>query len=226
MEIAKFLDKNKIPFKNIKIYMTAFTHTSYVHESKIHGIESYERLEFLGDSILGHIISEYIYEEYPEFSQGSLTLLRSALVKKSSLSEIGKKLKLENYINLGQGEEKENLSLSVYEDVMESLIAAIHLDLGYKAARKFVQTAILSNLEQMDIDDLKDSKTKLQEFLQAESGKSAVYKTIEQKRIDNVMHFMVEVQFEGQKLGVGKGKTKKEAEQRAAEEAYEKMAKK
>ncbi len=224
MEIAKFLEKQEINFKNIKFYITAFTHTSYVHESKIHGVESYERLEFLGDSILGHIISEYIYEEYPEFSQGSLTLLRSALVKKSALSKVGKELHLEKYINIGQGEDKSNLSPSVYEDVFESLTAAIYLDLGYKSARKFVYRIVLHNLEHIYIDDLKDFKTKLQELLQAESGKSAVYKTINQKRINNIMHFKVEVSFNGQVLGAGSGKSKKEAEQAAAHEVYTKMA--
>lgn len=225
MEIKFFLEEHNIKYRAIDNYILAFTHMSFVHESKIFFVESYERLEFLGDAVLGHIVSEYIYKNFSEMSEGELTLLRSNLVNKKNLGKIGRELNFEKYIKIGQGEQKDNLSDSVYEDIFESLVGAIYLDIGYRAVKKFVLKHIKAKIDTINFNNLKDFKTKLQEVLQSAKGKSVNYKLVKQKRIDNVMHFWSNVIFDDQILGQGHGLSKKDAEQKAAKDAYNRMAK-
>ncbi|BDV03718.1 MAG: ribonuclease 3 [Candidatus Hepatoplasma scabrum] len=218
-----FLLKNGINFKNIKYYQIAFTHMSFSHEAK-NQIESYERLEFLGDSILGYIVGEYVYKNFPDLPPGEMTLIRSTHVDKKNLSQLGKKLQFENYIQRGLGEMKNKPSDSVYEDVFESLVGAIYLDLGLKAVKSFIKKNILiyikKNLKVKST--FKDYKTRLQENLQSNGGNTAFYKVIKQWREGNKNFFMVAVFHDNNKLGEGTGNSKKEAEQKAAKNAISK----
>jgi len=223
MNLENFLTKQNIKFNNIEQYNVAFTHTSFVHEQK-EEVESYERLEFLGDAILGKIISGYLFNEM-DMDPGDMTLLRSNIVNKKFLSMVGRELSLNEYMRLGKGENKDTLSDSVYEDVYESLIGAIYLDAGYEQTKEFIYQTIIPKINDIDLDDLKDYKTKLQELLQAEKGKSVTYKTINQERIDNVLHFEAVAEFDDQVLGTGKGLSKKSAEKEAAKDAYKRVAK-
>ncbi len=226
-QIKLFLVKQKIPFQNLELYRYAFTHTSYVHEtikseSKI--IHSYERMEFLGDAVLGKIIAEFLFKEYNYLEPGDLSLMRSKIVCKESLSKIGKNLNLNKLIFFGKGEMNKIPSDSVFEDVVESFIAAIYLDLGEAFTQKYVLTLFKPYIIDIDTAELKDYKTKLQELLQSEKRKSVTYKTIrELKQKNGTIEFHVKVYFDQTVLGFGKGESKKKAQQMAARDAYEKM---
>ena len=226
MEIEKLLRNLEIKYNEINHYIEAFTHMSFVHESKRNDI-SYERLEFLGDSILGQIIALYIFRNFENMEPGDMTLLRSRVVNKDFLYMVANELKFEKYIRTGKGEINGGISKSIYEDVFESLIGAIYLDLGYLEAKRIVETHICTRIKNINLLDLKDYKTKLQEFLQAEAGKSVEYKVIEIKETTPIkkITFKAKALFEGNVLGVGIGKSKKEAEKIAAKNAYERISK-
>ncbi len=154
-----------------------------------------------------------------------MSLLRSNFVNKKFLSQVSRNLNFENYIKKG----KSNLELSnsIFEDVFESFIGAIYLDVGYNSARDFIEREICPQIHSIDIENLKDYKTKLQEFLQAESGKSVDYVLKKTKRLGEKkeLFFVIDAIFENNILGTGEGKSKKKAEQLAAKSAYEKCIK-
>ncbi|NOQ50233.1 MAG: ribonuclease III [Mycoplasmataceae bacterium] len=222
-KIEKFLKQQHINAKNIDIYVEAFTHMSYSHESKKKS-KSYERLEFLGDSILGKIVAKYIYQTYPEMTPGDMSLLKSNVVNKYFLAKIGRKLHFENYMLLGQGEDRKKISDSVYEDILESLIAAIYLDDSYEQAKLFIAKYIFKSINNINLNDLKDYKTKLQELLQAEQRKAVEYFTVPKKDSQKKLFFVSKVKLDQQILGQGEGVSKKMAEQNAAKDAYERVA--
>ncbi len=218
-ELQKLFKAMDINPKDNKRYVEALTHMSFSHESK-NKAEPYERLEFLGDSILGFFVAKHIFNNYKEMEPGQMTLLKSNMVNKSSLSKIGRSLDLQNYMFLGKGENKDKLSDSVYEDIIESLIGAIYLDLGYNQTQKFIKNFVFPKIDQFDLDDLKDYKTKLQEFLQSETRKSVTYDTVSIKDKNKNLIFKAKVIFEDQVLGEGTGNSKNKAEQEAASDAY------
>ena len=220
-KIKAFLKENNIKYKNLDLYKKAFTHSSYTHESK-NDDASYERMEFLGDSILGKIVAEHLFLNYPEYDQGDMTLVKHHLVNKNFLAVIGKKLGFEKIIYLGEGEDRDSLSVSIYEDVFESLVAAIYLDAGPQTAINFVNKHICSKSGEVSLGDVKDPKTRLQELLQSVKRKSVTYEIVKEEKIDNVNYFDAIVIFDGNKLGQGRGLSKKEAEKNAARNAYEK----
>ncbi len=224
--IEELLNKLEIKYKELRLYEKAFSHSSYVNESKDKTIESYERLEFLGDSILNNIVALYLFNNFEDRDPGELTLTRSYVVKKEFLAKIGRELQFEEYIKVGVGERKTKLSNSIYEDVFESLVAAIYLDAGYEEAKNFIINKICSKIKDIDIDNLKDYKTKLQEFLQNEKGKSVKYQKIDEKNnADGTKTFEAIAMFEENVLGKGTGQSIKKAEQAAAKEALNKVTK-
>ncbi len=221
MEIKNLLKDLKINYNNIEIYKEAFTHMSFVNESKDKTLKSYERLEFLGDSVLNQIVAIYIFNNFKNMEPGEMSLLRSNFVNKEFLSEVSKRLNFESYIRKGKSNLK--LSNSIFEDVFESFVGAIYLDVGYNVVRDFIEREICPNIHLIEIDNLKDYKTKLQEFLQAESGKSVIYELRGTKKNDKKeLIFIIDAIFENSTLGRGEGKSKKKAEQLAAKRAYEK----
>ena len=223
-KLKAFLKKNDIKYNNIHYYKKAFTHSSFSHESQ-NDDKSYERLEFLGDSILGKIVAEHLFLKYPNYDQGDMTLVKHHLVNKNFLAVVGKKLGFEKVMFLGEGEDRNSLSVSIFEDVFESLVAAIYLDSGSKAANDFVHKHICSKSAKVSVVDIKDPKTRLQELLQSVKRKSVTYKIVKEEKIDNVNYFNAIVMFDGNKLGAGRGLSKKEAEKEAAKNAYKKVAK-
>ncbi len=229
MTIKSFLRKENIKYKSIEQYTIALNHMSFSHESKGND-ESYERLEFLGDSILGQIVALYIFNNFKELTPGDMTILKSNVVNKSFLSAVSRKLDLQYIVKVGQGENLNQLSDSVFEDLFESLVGAIYLDAGYDETRKFVHKYICSSFNTIankpdKIESMKDFKTKLQELLQSEKRKSVSYNLLKQKRVNGVMEFEVEAVFEENILGRGRGLSKKIAEQEAAREAYLRITK-
>ncbi len=220
--LKEFLEEQGILFNDIKQYELAFIHSSYINEHP--GVyESNERVEFLGDSILGHVVAEYLYKNFPQYNQGDMTLLKHHFVNTEYLSKIGKEIEIEKYMLIGTGIFKTGFSDSMYEDAIESLVGVIYLDAGIVEAEKFIHKHITSKIESMNLEDTKDPKTKLQELMQTESRNSVTYST--DKHFDPTdKMFTSRAMFDGNSIGVGRGTSKKEAEKEAAKNALERMA--
>lgn len=218
-------DKIGYTFKNIRLLETALTHSSYANEAKK---ESNERLEFLGDSVLSIIISDYIFRRLTNVDEGWLSKYRATLVCEQSLYEISKKISLSKFILLGKGEQMTGgrERASIVSDAFEAVLAAIYLDAGMETARKW-----LINLMRDDIDDVMkgygytDYKTMLQEVMQSGTKGKVTYTTISESGQDHDKLFEVEVMFDGVPQNKGKGHNKKEAEQNAAQIALQKIRK-
>lgn len=206
-------------FQNRAILKQALTHSSYANEQKIRKNGDYERLEFLGDAVLELISSEFLFKEHPDMTEGKLTKLRSSLVCEPALAQCAKEINLGSYMLLGKGEESTGgrYRESITSDVMEALIGALYLDGGFQAARDFIYKYILSDIEKRIL--FYDSKTVLQEIIQTKPNQKLVYELIDEIGPDHNKEFVVEALLNGKKIGLGQGKTKKAAEQKAAYEA-------
>lgn len=215
----------KIPtFKNPALFKQAFIHRSYLNETK-EAIESNERLEFLGDSILSFVVSSYLFTAYPKFNEGVLTNLRSLVVNTKSLASLSKTLGFGAFLKLSRGEEesmgRENASLLA--NSFEAFIGALYLDQGLTAVKKFLEGAIIPQIEEyVKKRTFKDPKSLLQEFVQSQKQTSPVYKVIFEEGPPHAKIFTVGVYVKNNLLGEGKGKSKQEAEEEAAKKALEK----
>lgn len=205
----------------------ALTHSSYANEYKKQKIIYNERLEFLGDSILGLVVSEYIYRVYPKYPEGELTKLRATVVCEPSLSYLATNLKLGKYLLLGKGEEATGGRdrVSILADAFEALIGAIYLDGGMEYAEKFVLEHLKPVIEDAvnGMELFIDYKTQLQEILQKKNKDSIRYKVVKEDGPDHDKIFHTEVYAKNNVLGVGTGRSKKDAEQNAAKVALERM---
>ena len=220
--IELFEQKINYEFKNKEYILEALTHSSYSNENKNYPFN--ERLEFLGDSVLSIVISDYLFKKETKLPEGELTKIRANIVCEESLSEVSKNIHLGKYMLLGKGEEATGgrERISILADALEAVIAAIYLDGGIKCAREF----ILTNMEKIINDSIKgkifrDYKTCLQEVLQSNGENNIWYKLIEEKGPDHNKRFVMEVGINDTVLGVGEGKSKKEAEQVAARKALD-----
>ena len=223
-EIEDILEYN---FKNPEILYQALTHSSYANEmynSKNKTYKSNERLEFLGDSVLELITSEFLYNKYKDSQEGELTKLRASAVCESSLSACAKDLELGDFLLLGKGEdatggrERE----SILSDALEAIIGAIYLDGGFTNAKEFIHKFVLQDLNDKTL--FFDSKTILQEIVQDRSKKQKIkYKLISEVGPDHNKTFTIGVYLDNELLGRGKGRTKKTAEQEAANQAIKKL---
>lgn len=226
--IINFLTHQKIPYKNIEIYITAFTHTSFTNESGNDNDLSNQRLEFLGDSVIGFVVADHIYNIKPAKDEGEMTILKSQLVKKEYLSNVSRGLELHELVRLGQGEKRYAMSNSMYEDIFEAFVGAIYLDLGINYAKKALKKYILDNIEELsNTGDLKDYKTRLQEHFHSILNQPINYDTRQKYNKENPSQplFEARVYFDEKLYGLGKGHSKKDAEQQAAKSAYDKMVK-
>ena len=217
-ELNEFTRKLDLFQENQTLLKRALAHRSYVHET---GGESNERLEFLGDSVLSLVISEYIYKNFPHKSEGDLSKWRAYLVSSHSLAGIAKRIELGNYLLLGVGEDKSGgrERRSLLADAMEALIAAIYLEYGWERVKEFIINLWEPLIAQMNkYNQPIDSKTLLQETLQSK-GSAPKYKLLSAKGPDHNRVYSVAVYDEDRLLGKGSGKSKKEAEQEAAEKA-------
>ena len=214
-----------IKFKNEDLLKQAFYHRSYLNEVKL-DLESNERLEFLGDSILSLIVSNYLYNLRGKDTEGDLTNLRAYIVKTTSLSEASKKLNLGSYLHLSKGEEisggRQNPQLLA--NTFEALLGAIFLDLGLETAKKMVHETLLSLFEkELKSGPPKDAKSELQEVVQERLKRSPNYKIIETKGPDHAKQFRVAVLVGGKEYGQGIGNSKQIAEEKAAEQALQRL---
>ena len=207
-------------FKDHKLLKAALTHSSYANENKRNGTVSNERLEFLGDSVLGMMVAEQIYIHKPDMPEGNMTRLRAELVCEKSLSGIAQKLGLGQYLLLGRGEEKGGgrERPSILADAVEAIIAAIYLDGGYAPVARMINEHFEEQISLKDAGNT-DYKTMLQEIIQEKAGQTLRYQTIDESGPDHMKSFVVEVKLNNVFLGSGSGKSKKEAEQAAAKSA-------
>lgn len=211
-------------FKNIDLLYNALTHSSYANEVR-NGITSNERLEFLGDSVLSIIVSEFIYEKFANLPEGELTKLRASLVCEKSLCSFSRELNLGEYLRLGKGEEKgggRNRD-SILADAFEAVLAAMYLDGGFNVAKNHVLRFVKVEIEHTDDEVFKDYKTLLQEIIQRNPEESVAYFLTGESGPDHNKEFTVEVRLNSNVIGTGKGKSKKQAEQMAAKQALSLM---
>ena len=202
-------------FKDISHLDTAFTHKSYTNEIMVGKRESYERYEFLGDAILEYVVSDYLFAEYPDMSEGDLTKLRASLVCEFTLSKISRDLRLGSYGYFSKGEKNtggQNRD-SILCDMFESLIGAMYIDGGLKAAQGFIRKYLLTDIEHKKL--YYDSKTKLQEVSQKED-KTLKYNLLSEDGPEHDKTFYVNVALGNDIIAEGKGHSKKTAEQTAA----------
>ena len=211
-------------FKNKSLLLNALTHSSYANEAR-NGITSNERLEFLGDSVLSIIVSEFLYTKFPDIPEGELTKLRASLVCEKSLCSFSRELELGRFLRLGKGEDKGGgrERVSILADAFEAVLAAMYLDGGIEISRKHVMRFILKELKHTDDEVFKDFKTALQEIIQRNPEESVSYILIDEEGPDHDKIFTVEVHLNSNVIGTGKGKSKKQAEQMAAKQALHLM---
>lgn len=212
-------------FRDPALLENALTHSSCANESRGR-LQSNERLEFLGDSILGMVVAEHLFRNHPELPEGELTRTRASLVCEDSLVEVAQSLGLGDHLKLGKGEETGGgrNRPSIRADAVEAVLAAVYLDGGIDSARKIIQKYILSK-EIVSMKSSRDYKTALQELVQRESGQVLKYQLVGESGPDHDKRFFVEVLLNGSSVGRGEGRSKKEAEQMSARAAIEKLDK-
>lgn len=226
MELEKFLQVMEIPYHDIEIFKQAFTHTSYANENKLKN-HDYERLEFLGDAVLQYHVSRYLFDLYPTMPEGRLTKLRSKLVREESLARFARELDLGAYIYLGAGEINNGGRDrdSVLADIFEAFMGAICHDCGMKYVDMMLKKTIYRHINDVNYDDITDFKTKLQELIQADQRKTVNYELLSATGPSNNPVFEMAVKMDDMILGTGIGSSKKRAEQQAAKDALNKLAK-
>ena len=215
--MEKFQNLEKT-FKNHELLTRALTHRSWVNEHPDHG-ETNERLEFLGDAILEFVVSQNLFDSFPDKEEGFLTALRANLVNTVSLAKIAQKLNLGKLLYLSKGEEegggRENPTLLA--NTLEAVIGALYLDRGLTKVKLFITELILTNIPQIISQPLKDAKSRLQELVQAQGLNAPRYEVVQEKGPDHAKMFTVEVVVGSQVWGKGEGKSKSEAAQVAAQ---------
>lgn len=224
--MEKLEEKLGYKFKNRTLLTTALTHSSFANEHKKSGIECNERLEFLGDSVLGMVTADYLFRNEPGMPEGKMTRLRAELVCERSLVEVADALCLGDYLRLGHGEESGGgrTRPSIKADAVEAVLAAIFLDSGIEPAREIIHKYILSKIK-TGLAVNHDYKTELQEYLQRNGAQDISYKLTGESGPDHNKTFMVDVCLNGEPIGSGQGRSKKNAEQNAAKDALEKLRK-
>jgi len=211
-------------FKNPGLLERALTHRSYIHTPENEDLRANERLEFLGDSVLGMVTSRFLFENFPDKSEGDLTILKSTLVSEANLSRIAKSISLGSYLNLSEEEEKSGgrERNSIVSDAYEAVIGAIFLDGGLAPTEKMIQNQILRKYLEITTDQtLHNYKGELLEYMQALGLGLPRYDVLEEKGPDHEKRFTIAVSVKGKRMGQGMGKNKKEAEQKAARLALE-----
>ena len=226
-KLETFLKKERIEFKDLNIYLEAFTHASYANERRhLEKLENNERLEFLGDAALQLCCSEYLFDMRPRLSEGKMTRVRSALVREEALVKYADEIDLPSFVRMGRGEEKMGgrSRASLKADAFEAFIGAIYEDLGFEHVLSFLTPILTCEYESMEIKDGRDYKSRLQEFVQADSKRAISYHLLNAEGPAHAKIFETAVMLDEMTLGVGKASTKKEAEQLAAKVALSKLA--
>ena len=213
-------------FRDPGLLGEALSHSSYANEHRSAGLRSNERLEFLGDSVLGFVTAEFLFLQHPDLPEGDLTRIRAALVCEQSLYEVARKLDLGRYLKLGRGEEAGGgrERTSILADATEAVFAAVYLDGGIGAASSLIHRVLLdAEKEEVVEERRRDYKTALQELVQRQADQVLTYRMIGEEGPDHDKTFLAEVLLNGTQVGTGSGHSKKEAEQSAAKAALRKL---
>lgn len=221
-ELRELQEKLGYVFRDETILINALTHSSYANENRSEGCTSNERLEFLGDSVLGVVAAAYLYSAEPALPEGRMTKLRAELVCETALHGVAQRLDLGDFIRFGKGEEHSGGRKrgSILADAVEAVIAAMYLDGGFAVAKKFVMEQVLKDAD-FSGGQRGDYKTALQELVQRKAGRVLTYEEVSQSGPDHDKTFIFSVCLDGKVIGTGSGRTKKEAEQDAAHSALE-----
>lgn len=221
--LKELLDRLSINYHSLELYVLALTHPSFNADANTKH-EDYERLEFMGDSVLGFVCADLIFKIREGLDQGNMSKLRSYLVKSSSLANYARKIDLQNYIRSGHSLNPDQISKSnkMLEDVFEALVGAIYLDQGIEVAYQYLESFLSEDIRNTDLSVLTDAKTRLQEEMQAEHRDSVKYVVIKEEGPAHDRTFTVNVMFNDIVLATGTGKTKKAAEEDAASKALAK----
>lgn len=226
-ELLLFEKLSGIRFRKLEFLNLAFSHRSYANE-QLEEIDNNEKLEFLGDSVLGLVISEYLYTELQDMVEGDFARIKSFVVSEDSLAEVAKRIKVDNYILIGKGEEYSGgrNKKAILADCMEAIIGAYYIDSGYKPVKTFILNYLVPEINKvLENKHKQDYKTLLQEFVQKNFKTYPKYSVVKRTGPDHNKIFWVNVIIHGKEYGPGKGKNKKEAEQEAAGLAYQLLQK-
>ena len=223
--MEKLEQKLGYTFRNPALLSEALNHSSYANEHRGAGIASNERLEFLGDAILGFVTAEHLFKIYGELPEGDLTRIRAALVCEQSLYEVARSLDLGQYLKLGKGEEAGGgrERQSILADAVEAIFAAIYLDSDIDSISAIIHRVLLDRADAHVVEERKDYKTALQELIQREEGHTLTYQMVGESGPDHNKTFLFEVLVDDVAIGSGEGHSKKEAEQFAARDALAKL---
>jgi len=222
IDFHDFEKKTKIVFKDKNLLKQAFIHRSYINENTNTGLSHNERLEFLGDAVLELVVTDFLYKKYPTYTEGELTALRSSLVNAIIVSDTALKMGMNDFLLLSKGESKDNGKARQYilANTFEAYVGAVYLDQGYKVAGSFIGECLLPLTEEIVSKKLwRDAKSLVQEKAQEFVGATPAYKVLSESGPDHDKHFTVGIMFSGELIAEGKGKSKQEAEQKAAEAA-------
>ncbi len=226
-ELQLFEKNAGIRFRKLDFLNLAFSHRSFANESK-ENFDNNEKLEFLGDSVLGLVVSEYLYRNLEDKNEGDLARIKSFVVSEDTLAEIARELKIDNFILIGKGEEYSGgrKKKAILADCMEAIIGAYFIDSGFHSTRKFILKIIIPEITKViENRHRKDYKTLLQEYSQKNFKNYPKYILVRKSGPDHDRTFWIEVSLNGKTYGPGSGKNKKEAEQKAACIAYEALTK-
>lgn len=221
-EIAAFAEREGLSIKDYELFNRALSHKSFTNEQNMSHNEQYEKLEFFGDGVLGLIINEYLFKSFPDYEEGDLSKIKSAVVSEVSLAEVARKIELSSLILIGRGESHGGGTErpSLLADVLEAVIGSIYLDQGLPTARKFVLRYLESSVLALSAQESTgDYKSYFQEVIQKECGVRPSYSVMKSSGPDHSRLFKIAVSIAGKRWGIGTGKSKKEAEQVAAEDA-------
>jgi len=219
--LQAFQKRVHVEFSDTELLSTAFTHRSYVNESN-QGGEHNERLEFLGDAVLELVVTDHIFKQYPDTPEGVLTAYRAALVNTVMLGSVAEELKMNECLLLSKGESKDTgrARSTILANTFEAVVGAMYLDRGYDTVKSFIQTYVLSRIDEVvETGAWKDAKSAFQELAQAKYGSTPRYEVIRSDGPDHDKHFVVAVFVGDVSVAEGEGSSKQEAEQRAAAHA-------
>jgi ribonuclease-3 len=222
INFSVFEKKTKIVFADKNLLKQAFIHRSYINENPNVELSHNERLEFLGDAVLELVVTDYLYKKYPSYTEGELTSVRSALVNAVIISEVAGDLGMNEFLLLSKGEMKDMGKARSYilANTYEAYVGAVFLDRGYDVALDFITTSLLYKTDEIVNKKLwRDAKSLVQEKAQEFANVTPSYKVLHEAGPDHDKHFTVGIYFGGDKIADGKGKSKQEAEQKAAENA-------
>ena len=219
INFADFEKKTKIVFKDKNLLKQAFIHRSYINENPSAGLSHNERLEFLGDAVLELITTDFLYKKYPNYAEGELTALRSALVNAIIISEVASNIGMNDFLLLSKGETKDTGKARQYilANTYEAYVGAVYLDQGYEVANQFITKTLLPHTDEIVSKKLwRDAKSLVQEKAQEYVGFTPAYRVLHETGPDHDKHFTIGIYFGGELIAEGKGKSKQEAEQSAA----------